>query len=220
MNTSCHIGNKIFFRTGTKKTAYEIWNGKKLEVKYFRVFGSRCYILNDRDNLGKFDAKSDEGIFLGYSTTRQAYRVFNMRPKTVMESINVEIDDAITKIEIVDDGERPSTKEPTAKVEALDIEVEGPTPKKESTSVNSRMETRSMSKTSIPFTPPKVHPLISQNDEVSTSKKPSSRVIKNHPNSNIIGSLDEGLHLRKQNILLCERPRPRPPFLGCWAKPT
>ena len=33
MNTSCHIGNKIFFRT--KKTAYEIWNGKNPKVKYF-----------------------------------------------------------------------------------------------------------------------------------------------------------------------------------------
>ena len=50
---------------GTKKTAYEIWNGKKPKVKYFRVFGNKCYILNDRENLGKFDAKSDEGIFLG-----------------------------------------------------------------------------------------------------------------------------------------------------------
>ena len=44
-----------------------------------------------------------------------------------MESINVKIDDAITKIEMVDDGEKPSTKEPTIKVETLDIEVEGPT---------------------------------------------------------------------------------------------
>ena len=201
MNTSCHIGNRIFFQMGTKKTGYEIWNGKKLEVKYFRVFGSRCYILNDRENLGKFDAKSDEGIFLGYSTTSQAYRVFNMRTKTVMESINVEINDAITKVEMVDDGEGPSTKEPTAEVEALDIEVEGPTPKKESTSVNSRMETRSMSKTSSSLTSPEVHPLISRNDEVSTLKKPS-RVIKNHPDSNIIGYLDEGLRLRKGNILL------------------
>ena len=47
VNTSCHIGNRIFFRAGTKKTAYEIWSGKKPKVKYFRVFGSKCYILND-----------------------------------------------------------------------------------------------------------------------------------------------------------------------------
>ena len=68
--------------------------------------------------------------------------------------------------------------------------------------MNLRMETRSMSRTSSPFTPPEVHPPISRNDEVSTSKKPSSRVFKNHPDSNIIGSLDEGVCLRKGNILL------------------
>ena len=166
------------------------------------MFGSKCYILNDRENLGKFDAKSDEGIFLGYSTTSRAYRVFNKRTKTVMESINVKIDDDIAKVEMVDDGERPSTKEPTVEIEALDIEVEGPTPKEESTPMNPRMEIRSISRTSSPLTPPEVHPPISRNDEVSTSKNPSSRVIKNHPDSNIIGSLGEGLRLKKGNILL------------------
>ena len=144
VNTSCHIGNRIYFRAGTKKTAYEIWNGKKPKVKYFQVFGSKCFILNDQENLGKFDAKSDEGIFLGYSTSSRAYRVYNKRTKTVMESINVEIDDAITKIEMVDDEEGPSTKEPTIEVEALDIKVEEYTPEKESTPVNSRVETRSI----------------------------------------------------------------------------
>ena len=33
MSISCHIGNRIFFQMGTKKTAYEIWNGKKPRVK-------------------------------------------------------------------------------------------------------------------------------------------------------------------------------------------
>ena len=33
-------------------------------MKYFRVFGSKCYILNDWENLGKFDAKSDEAFSL------------------------------------------------------------------------------------------------------------------------------------------------------------
>ena len=130
-------------------------------MKYFRVFGSKCYILNDRENVGNFDAKSDEGIFLGYSTSSRAYRVYNKRTKTVMESINVKIDDAITKVEMVDDGEGPSTNEPTVEVKALDIEIEGYTPKKESTPVNSRVETRSMSRTANPLTSPEVHPLIS-----------------------------------------------------------
>ena len=56
-----------------------------------------------------------------------------------------------------------------------------------------------MSRTVSPLTSSEVHPPICRNDEVSTLKKPSSRVIKNHPGSNIIGSLDEGLCLRKRN---------------------
>ena len=110
VNTLCHIGNRIYFRAGTKKTSYEIWKEKKLKVKYFQVFGSKCYILNDTENLGKFDAKSDEGIFLGYSTNSRAYRVFNKCTKMVMKSNNVVIDDTIFKKDIDDDGEGPSLK--------------------------------------------------------------------------------------------------------------
>ena len=112
------------------------------------------------------------------------------------------IDDTITNIEINDDGKGPSSKESTIDVEVQDIEVEGLTSEKESTPVNSRMETRSMSRSSSPLTLLEVHPPITRNDDVSTSKKPSSRLVKNHPKSNIIGSLDEGLCLRKGNTLL------------------
>ena len=50
---------------------------------------------------------------------------------------------------------------------------------------------------SSPLTPPEVQPPISRDEEPSTSKKPLSRVTFNHPKSNIIGDLDEGLHLRR-----------------------
>ena len=120
----------------------------------------------------------------------------------MMESINVVIDDAITKVAINDSEEGPSSKETTVEIEAKDVEVEERSPERESSPVNSRMETRSFSRSSSPLTTPEVHPPISRNDEVSTSKKPSSRVVKNHPESNIIGSLDEGLHLRKGSTLI------------------
>ena len=95
---------------GTKKTSYEIWNEKKPKMKYFWVFGSKCFILNDRENLGKFDAKSDEGIFLGYSVNSRTYRVYNKRTKTVMESINVVIDDAILEKSVDESGDASSLK--------------------------------------------------------------------------------------------------------------
>ena len=62
-----------------------------------------------------------------------------------MKSINVKIDDALTKVEMINDEEGPSIKEPDVKVEALDIEVEGSTLVEELTLMNPRMETRSMS---------------------------------------------------------------------------
>ena len=68
---------------------------KRPVVKYFKIFGNDCYILHDRENLEKFDAKSDKGYFLRYSSTSRAYRVYNLRTKTVMESSNVVINDEV-----------------------------------------------------------------------------------------------------------------------------
>ena len=94
VNTACHTVNRVYFRLGTKKTPYELWKGRKPNVKYFRIFGSTCFILKDRENVGKFDSKSDEGIFLGYSFTSKAYRVYNKRTMKVMETVNVVIDES------------------------------------------------------------------------------------------------------------------------------
>ena len=33
-------------------------------MKYFRIFVSTCFILKYRENVGKLDSQSDEGIFL------------------------------------------------------------------------------------------------------------------------------------------------------------
>ena len=85
----------MYFRPDSKQTPYELWRGKKPFVKYFRIFGSDCYILRDRENLEKFDAKSDKGYFLGYSSSSRAYKVYNLRTKTVMESSNVVINDEL-----------------------------------------------------------------------------------------------------------------------------
>ena len=48
--------------------------------------------MNDRENLGKFDSKSDIGVFLGYANNSKAYRVYNMRTQNIMESVNVVVD--------------------------------------------------------------------------------------------------------------------------------
>ena len=62
---------------------------KKPNVSYFKVFGCKCFILNKKDTLGKFDAKSDQGIFLSYSSSSKGFRIFNKRTLVIEESIHV-----------------------------------------------------------------------------------------------------------------------------------
>ena len=89
VNTSCYVLNRILLKPILKKTPYELWKNKKPNISYFKVFGCKCFILNTKDNLGKFDAKSDVGIFLDYSASSKAFRVFNKRTMVVEKSIYV-----------------------------------------------------------------------------------------------------------------------------------
>jgi transposase InsO family protein len=45
VNTACHAINRVYLHRLLKKTSYELLTGNKPNVSYFRVFGSKCYIL-------------------------------------------------------------------------------------------------------------------------------------------------------------------------------
>ena len=95
INISWYIINRAMIRPILKKTLYELFRERKPNISYFHPFGCKCFVLNNgKDNLGKFDAKSDESIFLGYSLTSKAFRVFNKRTLVVEESIPVIFDES------------------------------------------------------------------------------------------------------------------------------
>ncbi|GJU94347.1 putative ribonuclease H-like domain-containing protein [Tanacetum coccineum] len=54
-----------------------------------RPFGCHVTILNTLDYLGKFDGKSDEGFFVGYSLNSKAFRVYNIRTRKVEENLHI-----------------------------------------------------------------------------------------------------------------------------------
>ena len=83
------IINQSLLRNNCNKTPYELWKGKPANVKYFRIFGRKCYIKREDKNLGKFESHVYEGIFVGYSRKRNAYKCYNLRRKHIVESINV-----------------------------------------------------------------------------------------------------------------------------------
>ncbi|XP_070045844.1 uncharacterized protein [Nicotiana tomentosiformis] len=82
-------------RSLLNKTPYELLNGRKPKLTHLRTFGCKCFVLdNGKEGLGKFDAKSDEGILLGYSSQIKAYKVYNKRTQYVEESIYVIFDES------------------------------------------------------------------------------------------------------------------------------
>ncbi|GJV63607.1 putative ribonuclease H-like domain-containing protein [Tanacetum coccineum] len=62
---------------------------KPLSMIHETFFGCHVTILNTLDNLGKFDGKSDEGFFVGYSLSIKAFRVYNTRTRKVQENLHV-----------------------------------------------------------------------------------------------------------------------------------
>ncbi|GKE57132.1 retrovirus-related pol polyprotein from transposon TNT 1-94 [Tanacetum coccineum] len=94
IDTSTYILNGILIRHFLGKTPYELFKGKKPSLEYFKVFGSKCFILNTKDYLAKFDPKSIEGIFLGYSPNSKAYIILNKENMKIEESLNVKFNES------------------------------------------------------------------------------------------------------------------------------
>ena len=188
VNTACHTVNRVYFRPGTKKTSYELWKGRKPNVKYFRIFGSTCFILKDRENVGKFDSRSDEGIFLDYSSTSKAYRVYNKRTMKAMKTVNVVIDESLDS-----NSEKG--------IEELTKEILPPKPR-----VVQEIVEQEPASPSTPGTPSVVEDsayiTTSPDSESHKEKGPSSKIQQNHPPEDIVGNLNE-LTLRKHTIDKC-----------------
>nr|GEX57470.1 uncharacterized mitochondrial protein AtMg00810-like [Tanacetum cinerariifolium] len=67
-------------------------NKRKPNIKFFRVFGCRCYLLNDYEDVGKLNAMGDIRVFVGYSKESAAFRIYNKRTHKIHESVNVNFD--------------------------------------------------------------------------------------------------------------------------------
>jgi hypothetical protein len=93
MSTVCHTINRVYLHRLLKKTSYELLTGNKPNVSYFRVFGSKCYILVKKCRNSKFAPKAVEGFLLGYDSNTKAYRVFHKSSGLVEVSSDVVFDE-------------------------------------------------------------------------------------------------------------------------------
>ncbi|GKE80647.1 putative ribonuclease H-like domain-containing protein [Tanacetum coccineum] len=89
VSTACYVKNRVLIVKPHNKKPYELFKGFKPAIGFMKPFGYHVTILNTLDNLGKFDGKSDEGFFVGYSLSSKAFRVYNTRTKKVQENLHI-----------------------------------------------------------------------------------------------------------------------------------
>jgi hypothetical protein len=113
INTACYSTNRLYLHRILKKTSYELLTGKNPNVSYFRVFGSKCFILIKRCRSSKFAPKTVEGFLLGYDSNTRAYRVFNKSTGLVEVSYDIVFDETngfqVEQVDLdeLDDEEAP-----------------------------------------------------------------------------------------------------------------
>ena len=87
------ILKKTNVQVNSTQTPHELWYGETPSVKHFKIFGSKCYIKNNDEQLGKLEPRADESILLGYSPHSKAYKCYNKRLGRIVDSIDVVIDE-------------------------------------------------------------------------------------------------------------------------------
>ncbi|GJY28515.1 retrovirus-related pol polyprotein from transposon TNT 1-94 [Tanacetum coccineum] len=127
--TACYTQNRSLIHTRHNKTPYELVHDKKPDLTFLRVFSTLCYPTNDSEYLGKFQAKADFGIFVGYAPSRKGYRIYNKRTHRLMEIIHVTFDEMHQSMALVcmSSGPKPFILTPrqlTSGLSPTDTELE------------------------------------------------------------------------------------------------
>ena len=66
-----------------------ILGGVKLDVEHLRIFGSPMYIHVPKEKRSKMGPSGKKGIFVGYSETSKAYRIYIPRQRYIEVSRDV-----------------------------------------------------------------------------------------------------------------------------------
>ena len=149
-------------------------------MSYFYTFGSKCYVLKNNLNMGKFDERSEECLFVGYSLNSRAYRVFNLKSRIIEETINVKFIENIENDDFDDD-----VSEEIAKQENISSHVkdEQTSERPETIAPQNIKETNAKGNSEAP------------SEGISKGSR-NLRFISAHPSEEILGDLNTGARTR------------------------
>ncbi|UYV67408.1 hypothetical protein LAZ67_5000482 [Cordylochernes scorpioides] len=89
MHNFVYTKNRTPNKHNLKITPEELFTGKKPTVAHLRTFGCIAEFWIPKEKRAKFDMITHSGIFMGYSSNRKAYRIFNPNTYSIVESRDV-----------------------------------------------------------------------------------------------------------------------------------
>ena len=89
VNTACYTLNRVLIVKKKNKTCYQLLKGRKPNLQHLEPFGAPCTYL--KISSPKFEPKSVDGIFLGYSSNSTNKGVLHLDSRIVEEAYNVKV---------------------------------------------------------------------------------------------------------------------------------
>nr|GFA66332.1 putative ribonuclease H-like domain-containing protein [Tanacetum cinerariifolium] len=92
---ACFIQNCSIIHKRFDKTPYELINKRKPNIKFFRVFGCRCYLLNDYADVRKLKAKGDIGVDIQKNLWLSEFTTIKLIMKSSTMNVDTSINDEV-----------------------------------------------------------------------------------------------------------------------------
>jgi len=94
LNVAVHVRNRVTTRgLGPKTTPFEVLFGRKPNLSYLRVFGSRCWYRVGHQQVDKLDRRAREAVMIGYARGIRGYKLWDIAEEKVVVSRDVVFDE-------------------------------------------------------------------------------------------------------------------------------
>lgn len=88
VNAVNYIQNRTLTRS-TGKSPYELWFGRRPDVRHMHAFGSECYVHLPKEERRKLDRTATKMVLVGYDEQSKAYRCYDSDKKKLVISRDV-----------------------------------------------------------------------------------------------------------------------------------
>ena len=89
-----HIQNKVPHKK-TGKTPYELWEGRKPNLEYLKVWGCLAKVMLLELKKRKLGSRTCECVFIGYACNSSCYRFFVIKSDVLDSNTIIEFKNAI-----------------------------------------------------------------------------------------------------------------------------